>query len=209
MCYLCSTNIFYFSLLNIFYNPTSLTNYFIYPSAIAVMIGLGLLAYLFYRQLREKTLLDSGINPLKKSIIISLPLYLVFRKVFVVLFLAIFPGEPAFSLCFGLITTAFIFILICWFEPYHSLVRYRITLAHELTLSIFFLFSFIYVCNERYMMQTGYTGFLVFLAVLLCATGLAYPIYHLSVLVDLRGQLMRIMVRMEEVDGKTRGYCTE
>lgn len=65
---------------------------------------------------------------------------------------------------------------------------------------MFFLFSFVYVCNEREMMQGGFTGFLVFLAVLVFISGLAYPLYHLYVLLNVNYHVLKLIKRGEELE---------
>lgn len=52
---------------------------------------------------------------MKKRIIISLPLYYMLRKLFIILFLGVMSDDAAFPLCFGYVLTAFIFILVIWF----------------------------------------------------------------------------------------------
>lgn len=168
--------------MNSLYLQSSLVSTFISAIILALII-VGLL-YCFFRQMKEKNFLDKGINPLKKTIIISLPLYLMLRKMFIILFLAIFPSDAAFPLCFGLITTIFIIILICWFEPFKNRLRHKLALAHEFAIFLFFLFCILYVCNHKEMMQTDLSGLIVFLVMLVFVAGMAYPAYHLWILLN-------------------------
>jgi hypothetical protein len=119
ICYLCIPNIFFFSLLNIQYAHQIYANKAViltFSILLIIVIAAGIF-YLTYQITinKNKQTLDSGINIDKKSIIINLPIYLFIRKLLFVLFIVVYPQNSPFALVFGLISTAFIFVLICWF----------------------------------------------------------------------------------------------
>lgn len=191
VCYLSAPNVVFFSFLNLFYWQDVVTFQFIL-SIFVTIAAVALFAYVGHRQIMEKKWLDPGIHEQKKTIIICLPMYLMFRKLMLILFMALYADNKVFALCFGLVSTTFIFILVIWFEPYKNQLRYRFALVHECSVFILFLFTFIYTCNERQILASaarepdgvGYLRFIIFLGTLACVTALLYPVHHLYVLLN-------------------------
>ncbi len=110
---------FFFAIINLYYHSNIHVNTALQYvlSILILLIILTCILYPLYQILinKNKQILDSGINKLKKNIIINLPLYILSRKLLFLLFIAVYPKDPAFSLVFAIISTVFIFILIAWF----------------------------------------------------------------------------------------------
>lgn len=129
--------------------------------------------------------------------------------------MVIFYNTPSFPLCFGLISTAFIFVLICWFEPYNNIIRYILTLMQETFLFMFFLFFFIYACNEKLMMSTDYYKLIICLAVFTAIATFTYPSYHLYRLLNIKSSLLKFRGYFSnsnaesEIANDVEGVCIE
>ena len=130
--FLTYSNIILYSGVNVFYSPPSpLQNDFSFSLLLSYVILVGgvlLLIVLFKMQWENKKALDGGINICKKRIIIALPLYRVFRRIILIISLAIYSDNSAHMVCLGLVSTAFIFTLISWYQPFANQIRYKCTL---------------------------------------------------------------------------------
>ena len=175
------SNIILFSAVNVFYVPTSpLSNPITISTVLSYLIlfiTLIILTLLFKMQWDNKNALDDGINPSKKRIIIALPLYRVFRRIALVISLGVYSQHPAYLVCLALVSTAFLFTLIYWYQPFVNQFRYKCTLVEEAILFLFLLFAFVYVLNPA--LEPNYCIFLTILAFILVISTYIYPIYCL------------------------------
>ena len=179
--FLIYSNILIYASINAFYSPPDpLFNSFTFWTFLSILILIAIiptLIILFRMQWNDKNALDNGINPEKKRIIIALPLYKILRRIVLIFSLTIYSSNPAFMVCLTLISTAFIFTLIYWYQPFTNETRYKCTLVEEATLFLFLLFVFVYVLNPS--LSPSYCNFLIFWAFLLTITTLIYPSYCL------------------------------